>query len=53
MVNSTQLDQFVLFADDTNIFVVGKDENEAYSKADNVLGEVCEYLYDRQLHINK
>ena len=53
LVNSTRLGQFVLFADDTNIFVVGKDENEVYSKANIVLGKVCEYLYDNQLHINK
>ena len=38
LVNSTRLGQFVLFADDTNIFVVGKDENEVYSKANIVLG---------------
>ena len=53
LVNSTRLGQFVLFADDTNIFVVGKDGNEVYSKANIVLGKVCEYLYDNQLHINK
>ena len=53
LVNSTQFGQFVLFADDTNIFVVGKDENEVYSKANIVLGKVCEYLYENQLHINK
>ena len=44
LVNSTQLGQFVFFADDTNIFVVGKDGNEVYSKANIVLGKVCEYL---------
>ena len=53
LVNSTRLGQFVLFADDTNIFVVGKDGNEVYSKANIVLGKVCEYLYDKQLHVNK
>ena len=42
-----------VIADDTNIFVLGKDENEVYSKANIVLGKVCEYLYDNQLHINK
>ena len=30
-----------------------QDENEVYSKANIVLGKVCEYLYDNQLHINK
>ena len=53
LVNSTQLGPFVLFVDDTNIFVVGKDENEVYSKANVVLGKVCEYLYDNQLQIIK
>ena len=42
-----------VIADDTNIFVLGKDENEVYSKANIVLGKVCECLYDNQLHINK
>ena len=53
MANSTQLGPFVLLVDDTNIFVVGKDENEVYSKANVVLGKVCEYLYDNQLQIIK
>ena len=38
LVSSTQLGQFVLFADDTNFFVVGNDENEVYCRANIVLG---------------
>ena len=53
LVNSTQLVQFVFFADDTNIFVVRKDENEVYYKANIVSGKVCECLYDNQLLVYK
>ena len=44
--------EFILFADDTNIFVVGKDEQDAYIKAQNVLDNVYKYMYSNQLHIN-
>ena len=44
--------EFVLFADDTNIFVTGKDEKSAYLKANIVLEKVHEYMYSNQLHIN-
>ena len=33
IVNSTNLGDFVLFADDKNIFVSGKNESEAYDNA--------------------
>ena len=52
IINSTALGHFVLFADDTNIFVTGKDENEVYINANTVLGEVYEYMIKNQLHIN-
>ena len=51
-VNSTTLGEFVLFADDTNIFVTGKGEKSAYLKANIVLEKVHEYMYSKQLHIN-
>ena len=51
-VNSNTLGEFVLFADDTNIFVTGKDEKSAYLKANIVLEKVHEYIYSNQLHIN-
>ena len=43
---------FVLFADDTNIFVVGNDMKDVYEKANRVLSDVQEYMYANQLHIN-
>ena len=50
-IHST-LGDFVLFVDDTNIFVTGKDEKSAYLKANIVLEKVHEYMYSNQLHIN-
>ena len=52
LANSTTLGEFVLFADDTNIFITGKDEKSAYLKANIVLEKVHEYMYSNQLHIN-
>ena len=43
---------FVLFADDTNIFVSGKNEKEAYKNANKVLNDVYNYMVINQLHIN-
>ena len=48
----SKLGHFVLFADDTNIFVSGKDEKEAYMNANKVLNEVYTYMIINQLHIN-
>ena len=47
-------DEFVLFADDTNIFVVGKDEDKAkvYQNAQELLHNINNYMYSNQLHIN-
>ena len=50
--NSTNLCSFVLFADDTNIFVAGKTVNEAYQKANKVLSSVNTYMISNKLHIN-
>ena len=52
IINSSVLGHFVLFADDTNIFVVGRDEEEVYDKANIVLKEIYEYMAMNQLHIN-
>ena len=43
---------FVLFADDTNIFVVGKDEDTVYQNAQTLLNNINDYMYSNQLHIN-
>ena len=43
---------FVLFADDTNIFVVAESKREVYEKANAVLKLVNNYMLCNKLHIN-
>ena len=43
---------FVLFADDTNIFVISKNRPELYRKANTVLDQVHHYMMANKLHIN-
>ena len=52
VVNCSRLGHFVMFADDTNIFVTANSENEVYSKANKLLVELNLYLLSNQLHIN-
>ena len=52
LLNCTELGIFVLFADDTNIFVVGKTKQDAYTKANHVLKSVYLYMKANELHIN-
>ena len=52
IVNSTDLGHFVMFADDTNIFVCGDNAKEAYENANNVLNKVNNYMLLNLLHIN-
>jgi len=52
IVNSTDVGHFVMFADDTNIFVSGESEKEAYVNANTVLNRVNEYMFSNLLHIN-
>ena len=52
IINCSALGHFVLFADDTNIFVVGKDKEDAYANAQSVLDNVSKYMFLNQLHIN-
>ena len=52
IVNCSNLGTFVLFADDTNIFVPGKDKADAYKNANLVLESVSKYMLSNQLHIN-
>ena len=47
-----KLGEFVLFADDTNIFVSGKTLNEAYYKANKLLESLDHYMTTNKLHIN-
>ena len=44
--------EIILFADDTNIFVKGKNKDAAYSKANEVLKKIHNYMTSNQLHIN-
>ena len=50
--NENDNDDFILFADDTNIFVVGKNEDEVYINAQNLLDNLVNYMTSNQLHIN-
>ena len=52
IVNSSSDGNFVLFADDTNIFVVANTEREAYKKANGVLTKIEQYMSKNMLHIN-
>ncbi|NRB82058.1 MAG: RNA-directed DNA polymerase, partial [Saccharospirillaceae bacterium] len=52
IVNSSDLGIFVLFADDTNIFVVGRNADDAYDKANMILQSVYTYMKVNELHIN-
>ena len=46
------LGDFVLYADDTNIFVTGDSTEKVYENANYVLREVYDYMCANQLHIN-
>ena len=50
--NSTDRGTFVLFADDTNIFVVGKTKRDTYDRANTILKSVSLYMKVNELHIN-
>ena len=52
IVRSSDLGHFVLFADDTNIFISGNSKTEAYDLANKVLKSVYLYMVSNQLHIN-
>ena len=52
LVKSSKDAKFILFADDTNIFVVGPSESSVYEMANNVLVSVHNYMKANQLHIN-
>ena len=52
IVISSNIGKFVLYADDTNIFVSGASETEAHEKAQLVLDAIYDYIYASQLHIN-
>ena len=52
IVSLTTLGEFILFDDDTNIFIVDENEKIAYEKANKFLSGVNELMKSNQLHIN-
>ena len=52
IANLTGHGNFVLFADDTNIYVTVNSEEEVYDNAQAVLNQVYKYMVSNQLHIN-
>ena len=50
--NCSNLGTFILFADDTNIFVEGTSAEDAYNKGNEVLRSVKNYMVVNKLHIN-
>ena len=53
LLRCTNLGTFVLFADDTNIFVSGKNRKDVTEKANIILGAVFSYMKANKLHINQ
>ena len=52
IINCNKNGNFILFADDTNIFVDGSTPEEAYYKANALLKSVATYMRHNKLHIN-
>ncbi|MCP4485730.1 MAG: hypothetical protein GY820_00095, partial [Gammaproteobacteria bacterium] len=52
LVNCSKDGSFVLYADDTNIFVIGDTKRNTYTTANTVLRAVNSYMIANQLHIN-
>ena len=52
IINCSKHGHFIMFADDTNIFVAGNSESEAYDlKAKEVLKELNLSMFSKQFHI--
>ena len=52
LINASSDGEFVLFADDTNIFVGGKSLAEATTLANKLLVKLSEFMKANKLHIN-
>ncbi len=52
IANCTNQGLFILFADDTNIFVEGCSKQDAYDKGNLVLSAVLKFMFLNKLHIN-
>ena len=52
IIHCTEKSEFVIFADDTNLFVAANSKLEVYSIANEVLRSIYQYMSANQLHIN-
>ena len=52
IINSAPNENFVLYADDTNIFIIDSSKSNVYAKANVMLRNVHLYMLSNQLHIN-
>ena len=52
LLNCSPSTMFILFADDTNIFVSGPTYSETMDRANEVLQAVSDYMWANKLHIN-
>ena len=52
LLNCSDLGKFVIFADDTNIFVCDENHEEVVKKANSILTAVSSYMHAKKLHIN-
>ena len=50
--NCSDLGKFVIFADNTNIFVYDNNREEVVKKGNSVLTAVSSYMHANKLHIN-
>ncbi len=52
LANASLNSKFILFADDTNIFVCAKSRSEVHEKANEILQSIHCYTVANKLHIN-
>ena len=52
LCSTTDLSKFILFADDTNLFVTAANKKEAFHKANLALEAINRYMFINKLHIN-
>ena len=50
--NCSDSGEFILFADDTNIFITAESETEVYKLANKIISRMRLYMISNQLHIN-
>ena len=52
IINICNLNELILFADDTNIFVKAKSKHEVYIEANRILKQLFIYTMLNKLHVN-